>query len=107
MSDLNDFFAKKDRKKKRAAAAKSAQIAAGAKADSGNPSDGGKSEGLPQRNGASQPTNQPDDGWIEIEDPRGSQVNTGGRTVAEFRRYAYELPYRPILPLLCLFFVAY
>lgn len=31
-----------------------------------------------------------EDGWIEIEDVRGSQVNTGGRTVGEFRRYVWE-----------------
>lgn len=87
MSDLNDFFAKKDRKKKRAAAAKSAQVAVAANKERAAQPEGGKPETNARGNGAVQQTSQPDDGWIEIEDPRGSQVNTGGRTVAEFRRY--------------------
>lgn len=88
MSDLNDFFAKKDRKKKRAAA-RSAQAAA---AQSNRPVSGSGSGSIDTsatKNTLSTPVpKQPDDGWIEIEDPRGSQVNTGGRTVVEFRRYA-------------------
>lgn len=74
MSDLNDFFAKKDRKKKKAAAknASSATTTEETK-KAKNP------ENVPS-------TTQAADGWIEIDDPRGTQVHTGGRTVGEFKR---------------------
>lgn len=77
MSDLNDFFAKKDRKKKKAAA-KSAQAAA---AKAVTPLE------TPSDTTPPPPQKQPDDGWIEIEDVRGSQVNTGGRTIVQLKRY--------------------
>lgn len=86
MTDLNDFFAKKDRKKKRAAA-KSAQLAAAVQNDVPSEDIGASQKADPRPNG--QQTQQPapaDDGWIEIEDPRGSQVYTGGRTVTELKR---------------------
>lgn len=79
MSDLNDFFAKKDRKKKKAAA-KSASAAASRETKPV------QKEAESDRGSAVSQPKQPDDGWIEIEDPRGAQVNTGGRTVLEFRR---------------------
>lgn len=81
MSELNDFFAKKDRKKKKAGL-KSAQAAA--------ISDGTKltdaATDVARTNATAAPPKQPDDGWIELEDPKGAQVNTGGRTVVEFKR---------------------
>ncbi|CAN8076004.1 unnamed protein product [Agarophyton chilense] len=80
MSDLNDFFAKKDRKKKKAAA-KSAQAAAAQAV---------KHPEIPSENPPPPPQKQPDDGWIEIEDVRGSQVNTGGRTIVQMRRDGEE-----------------
>lgn len=77
MSDLNDFFAKKDRKKKKAATRSPVTSA---------PSEGKKSESSTETNVSAPAPKQPDDGWIEIEDPKGAQVNTGGRTVVEFKR---------------------
>lgn len=77
MSDLNDFFAKKDRKKKKAAT-RSAVVSA--------PSQGKKTEKSSEANVPTPGPKQPDDGWIEMEDPKGAQVHTGGRTVVEFKR---------------------
>lgn len=100
MSSIEDLFAKKDRKKKRAAARLAQQaavsnqeaggntVAANSASNSAEPGPKPKTDAAPP----SQPS-QSDDGWIEIEDVRGSQVNTGGRTVVEFRRY--------VLPQLC------
>lgn len=84
MSDLNDFFAKKDRKKKKASSRLATQSlipSTEAKKVAETPA-----EAQPGANPPA-PPKQPDDGWIEIEDPRGAQVNTGGRTVAEMKRY--------------------
>ncbi|KAI0564132.1 hypothetical protein FGB62_30g032 [Gracilaria domingensis] len=86
MSDLNDFFAKKDRKKKKAAA-KSAQAAAAQAVKQSETT----SENQPQ----TPPQKVPDDGWIEIEDVRGSQVNTGGRTIVQLRRDGEEKETNP------------
>lgn len=81
MSDLNDFFAKKDRKKKKAAT-RSAVVSA--------PPEGKKVEKEDEVDVAAAGPRQSDDGWIEIEDPKGAQVNTGGRTVVEFKRDVEE-----------------
>lgn len=77
MSDLNDFFAKKDRKKKKAGARSSAGVVQ-------------RKEQEPETEPSiAEPSpKQQDDGWIEIEDPKGAKVNTGGRTVVEFKRCA-------------------
>lgn len=77
MSELDAFFAKKDKKKK-AAALKSARAAAMPHKPVEKP--------VAPPNGTPSATPQVDDGWIEFDDPRGSQVNTGGRTVVEMRR---------------------
>lgn len=86
MSDLNDFFAKKDRKKKKATTRSTVPSA---------PSEGKKPEKSTENNVSAPAPKQPDDGWIEIEDPKSAQVNTGGRTVVEFKRCG---PYIDILP---------
>lgn len=77
MSDLNDFFAKKDRKKKKAGTRSSAGAMQ-------------RKEKVPETEPSiTEPASkQQDDGWIEIEDPKGAKVNTGGRTVVEFKRCA-------------------
>lgn len=91
MTDLNDFFAKKDRKKKRAAS-KSSQTSVPTHHEAAGQNDSaGKVETASRGNGSSQQPNTSDDGWIEIEDPRGSQVYTGGRTVTEMKRYVVGL----------------
>ncbi|CDF32425.1 unnamed protein product [Chondrus crispus] len=79
MSDLNDFFAKKDRKKKKAGARSSAGVVQ-------------RKEQEPETEPSiAEPSpKQQDDGWIEIEDPKGAKVNTGGRTVVEFKRGVEE-----------------
>lgn len=86
MTDLNDFFAKKDRKKKRTAT-KSTQATVSSQHDKSSQGNGFSKVDSPVRgNGSSNQPNASDDGWIEIEDPRGSQVHTGGRTVVEMKR---------------------
>lgn len=92
MSDLNDFFAKKDKKKKKGAKAKGA-------ADSVSSGVNGKAitsaATAPLSSNANAPAdakpashrpNGRDDGWIDIDEERKAQVNTGGRTVADFKR---------------------
>lgn len=93
LTSIDDLFAKKDRKKKRAAARLAQQATESSQETPENtarPDTGATTiETLPnvKEESESPPhATQPDDGWIEIEDVRGSQVNTGGRTVAEFRR---------------------
>lgn len=86
MSDLNDFFAKKDRKKKRAGTKSSQPMVTSQHEKSSQGSSVGKSDGASRGTGSSHQPNASDDGWIEIEDPRGSQVHTGGRTVVEMKR---------------------
>lgn len=85
MSGLDDFFAKKDRKKKKSSS----------RTFIAPPVEKAIVEDVPE-----EPTPAPiqvqepkpvDDGWIEIDDPRGSQVNTGGRTVAEYKRYVHYI----------------
>lgn len=96
MTSIEDLFKKKDRKKKRAAArlaqreAVSSQEAGGNTVTTNSASNAAESTSKTKTDVA--PPSQPaksDDGWIEIEDVRGSQVNTGGRTVVEFRRYVF------------------
>lgn len=79
MSDLNDFFKKKDRKKKKSAKApvvvRPVEPAAAVEATEAPP-----------------PAPKVDDGWIDFDDPKTAQVNTGGRVVGQFKRYvAYTL----------------
>ncbi len=81
MSDLDSFFAKKDRKKK-----KKAPSAPKLKPKPVVPA-------TPAEEEASGPAVTPvvtatpvQDGWIELEDPKTAQVNTGGRVVKQFRR---------------------
>lgn len=89
MSDLKDFFAKKDKKKKKpgrgAGAAKAAKNADG----SDDPSAvGGSNTGAHSTDAPMSATrNGKDDGWIDIDDAKAAQVNTGGRTVADFNKH--------------------
>jgi hypothetical protein len=93
MSDLNDFFAKKDRKKKKPGkAAKPGSTDGSHVTSETNPSALGE-QGL--RGGQQAPstfsTSKPlkgDDGWIELDEATKATVNTGGRTVAVFKRDA-------------------
>lgn len=104
MSDLDSFFAKKDKKKKKkAAVAISSTVGASASANKAAQSvpapDAGavgsvaeelngvkiSGEGEPVQS-QSVPTTKKDDGWIEIEESKTAQVNTGGRTVAKIKR---------------------
>jgi hypothetical protein len=92
MSDLNEFFAKKDRRKK-----KSTKVAKPAAADSPPttaPLDADSASGT-----AGAPvvaTSGParaakgDDGWIDIDESNTTKVNTGGKTVGEFKRDVEE-----------------
>jgi hypothetical protein len=92
MSDLNEFFAKKDRRKK-----KSTKVAKPAASDSPPttaPLDAGSASGT-----AGAPvvaTSGPakaakgDDGWIDIDESNTTKVNTGGKTVGEFKRDVEE-----------------
>lgn len=97
MSDLNDFFAKRDRKKKKGAN-KSAPVAATAPeprlapSTVTNKSDRRGSAQNSERNtqDSLQKGAQADDGWIEIDDPKTAQVNTGGRTVGQFKRSVFQ-----------------
>lgn len=83
MADLDNFFAKKDKKKKKPKG--TARPATDAGVVGGSSSEGGASaSGLSTAPKAS----KGDDGWIEIEDPKTAQVNTGGRTVGDFKRDA-------------------
>lgn len=89
MSGLDDFFAKKDRKKKKSSSRTTITPPIETKTADVSPE-----EPLPK---VTPPTSKPvdvDDGWIEIDDPRGSQVNTGGRTIVEFRRYVCHCDFR-------------
>lgn len=89
MSGLDNFFAKKDRKKK-----KSSSRTTIAPPIETKPAEVTPEEPLPK---VAPPPPKPvdvDDGWIEIDDPRGSQVNTGGRTIVEFRRYVHRFDFK-------------
>lgn len=81
MSGLDDFFAKKDRKKKKSSSRTTIAPPIETKPDEV------VSEESPSKVPPPSKPVDADDGWIEIDDPRGSQVNTGGRTVVEFKRY--------------------
>lgn len=91
LSSIDDLFAKKDRKKKRAAARLAQQAAVSSQETCSNTiqnpaQNAAESAQKAKADAPPSQSNQSDDGWIEIEDVRGSQVNTGGRTVVEFRR---------------------
>lgn len=94
MSDLNDFFAKKDKKKKKGAKGKAAgaevPVGSAASRKTGLESSTTVSAADASKSAESKTTaNRPskgDDGWIDIEDDQKAQVNTGGRTVADFKR---------------------
>lgn len=111
LTSADDLFARKDRKKKRAAAARSAQrqqqqkegdashdggsaavVDAGVKVKVKDVGVAGGASAVASVAGAGAGSaagaaGAQDDGWVELEDVRGSQVNTGGRTVGEFRRF--------------------
>lgn len=78
MSDLNDFFAKKDRKHKKKNAPKAA------------PKPAVEKEASAPAPPAAPVQSKADDGWIELDDPKSAKVNTGGRTVVEFKRDAED-----------------
>lgn len=101
MSDLDSFFAKKDRKKKKKAAAASTATAIASANKSAAPininsvaedlngvtiSDTGTAAAEEAVLAVSNSAQKKDDGWIEIEESKTAQVNTGGRTVAAFKR---------------------
>jgi hypothetical protein len=99
MSDLNDFFAKKDkRKKKPLKAAPKATAAVPDPSDSADADVSANGNGAPAENSADAPAasagqkpavparSAKDDGWIELDDERTAKVNTGGRTVADFNK---------------------
>jgi len=104
MSDLDSFFAKKDRKKKKKAAAastasanKNAPVPLPLPTPVGSVAEGLEGVSISNQDNtnninsqaASLPANnstKKDDGWIEIEEAKTAQVNTGGRTVATLKR---------------------
>jgi hypothetical protein len=93
MSDLNDFFAKKDRKKKKPGkAARSGSVDSAHANSATNPSTQGEQGSLGvQQSPSTFSTSKPlkgDDGWIELDEATKATVNTGGRTVAVFKRDA-------------------
>jgi hypothetical protein len=92
MSDLNDFFAKKDKRKKKPV--KSGSSKGGAStgtwsgAEGSSTTDAGNGGGVlavgspkPSASGRNK-----DDGWIELDENKTATVNTGGRTVADFNK---------------------
>lgn len=95
MSDLDSFFAKKDRKKKKKTPAVS-KIKSSTIANTSTTSPSKQGEDASNSNNSSAtsstitttsvipPSQQ--DGWIELEDPKTAQVNTGGRVVKQFKR---------------------
>lgn len=92
MSELNDFFAKKDRRRKKPSKAGKSSSSS----DSGlqgpeypsNVDNSGSNITNFSGNPQAQPTktSKGDDGWIDIEDPKTARVNTGGKTIEEFKR---------------------
>lgn len=93
MSDLNDFFAKKDKRKKKPAKADSANgsaaVGAGGQADKqiANSAGGGAlSAGTAGQKPSVSGRGNKDDGWIELDENKSVTVNTGGRTVADFNK---------------------
>lgn len=83
MSDLNDFFAKKDKKNKKKP--KSSAAGGGSTANGFGLSDKPvvNGTGLQKPSGVA---GRKDDGWIEIDESKTATVNTGGRTVADFNK---------------------
>lgn len=92
MSDLNDFFAKKDRRRKKATKGGKPSHSAdwnSPATESASVSDNAASDSVNSSGNIQAPSTKPsksDDGWIEIDDPKTARVNTGGKTVEEFRR---------------------
>ncbi len=86
MSDLSNFFAKRDRKKKKGAVRGAAGTATASAAAAPSVAADRKSNAAQGTEPQAAPQKQSDDGWIEIDDPKTAQVNTGGRTVGQFKR---------------------
>jgi hypothetical protein len=90
MSDLNDFFAKKDRRKKKTT--KLATPAVPAEVDptsSTADSEAAPAAGIsvaPSATVAPSKALKVDDGWIELDESNAAKVYTGGKTVGEFKR---------------------
>lgn len=84
MSDLNDFFAKKDKKNKKKPKASAASGGTGDHASSQSDKPAANGTGLQKPSGSVGGKN--DDGWIEIDESKTAIVNTGGRTVADFNK---------------------
>jgi hypothetical protein len=85
MSDLNDFFAKKDRKKKKPGKTAKQGASEGSR---GNDAGFDKGAGGASFGGGAPKHSKGDDGWIELEETTTATVNTGGRTIQEFKREA-------------------
>lgn len=90
MSDLNSFFAKRDRKKKKGAnrTAPPAVPASSVAQGSTDLPATAAADPAPAAQTTSKPAAQSDDGWIELDDAKSAQVNTGGRVVGQFKRGA-------------------
>lgn len=84
MSDLNDFFAKKDKKNKKKPKASTAGGSSGEKGSAQSDKPVVNGAVLPKASGSV--AGRKDDGWIEIDESKTAIVNTGGRTVADFNK---------------------
>jgi hypothetical protein len=93
MSDLNDFFAKKDRKKKKPSKATKSGSMDGTSTGHGMAASGSSEKSAandsPGQSSVTASKNlKSDDGWIELDEATTAKVNTGGRTVEVFKRDA-------------------